>query len=341
MIVDIAALDELVRQGYLSVQRHPAADLQIYNYTAKAQYERYWTPETTACRGLIVTPRGAVVARPFPKFFNLGEYPGDLPLEPFTVYEKLDGSLGILYHVDGRPHLATRGSFTSAQAERGTRLLHDRYGGYAFDPDLTYLFEIIYPENRIVVDYQGLEELVLLAVIRTASGDELDVHAAEWPFPLVTRYDGIADLAELRARPEQNREGYVVRFAGGLRLKVKHDEYVRLHRLVTGLTAKSIWELLRAGQSVDVLLDHVPDEFYAWVQATAGDLQRRFAAIEADCRAVAEQAAQLPTRRDQAALITRTPQPKIVFAMLDGKDYRDTIWRLLRPVAAKPFREDE
>jgi RNA ligase len=74
--VDINALDELVRQGYLSAQRHPAADLLIYNYTAKAQYERYWTPETIACRGLIVTPRGAVVARPFPKFFNLGVFGG-------------------------------------------------------------------------------------------------------------------------------------------------------------------------------------------------------------------------------------------------------------------------
>jgi len=78
-----------------------------------------------------------------------------LPQEPFEVYEKLDGSLGILYWVDDEPRVATRGSFTGVQAQRGTAILRARYGHVAFRTDVTYLFEILFPENRIVVDYGG------------------------------------------------------------------------------------------------------------------------------------------------------------------------------------------
>ena len=60
------------------------------------------------------------------KFFNLEERPETalpaLPPGPFEVFEKVDGSLGILYHAGDGPALASRGSFTSDQALRGTRL---------------------------------------------------------------------------------------------------------------------------------------------------------------------------------------------------------------------------
>jgi RNA ligase len=71
----------------------------------------------------------------------------------------MDGSLGILYKVDGKPYLATRGSFVSDQAVAGTAMLHERYGDYEFEDGFTYLFEIIYPENRIVIDYKGMSDL--------------------------------------------------------------------------------------------------------------------------------------------------------------------------------------
>lgn len=50
---DRERLDALVQEGWLRSQRHPEADLWIYNYTEKTQFESYWTPETLACRGLI------------------------------------------------------------------------------------------------------------------------------------------------------------------------------------------------------------------------------------------------------------------------------------------------
>ena len=93
--------EELLRQmldeRLVMVQKHPHADLFIYNYTNKAQYDRIWNEITLMCRGLILDAGLHIVARPFKKFFNLEELPADeIPDEPFEAYEKIDGSLGIL-----------------------------------------------------------------------------------------------------------------------------------------------------------------------------------------------------------------------------------------------------
>src|SRR4028119_412849 len=120
-------LPEMLREGYVCVQRHPTAPLFIYNYTPKAQYERVWNEVTLQCRGLILDEGGKVVARPFRKFFNLEEV-DSLPAEPFEVYEKLDGSLGILYWTGEQAFIATRGSFTSEQSRKANQILHARYG---------------------------------------------------------------------------------------------------------------------------------------------------------------------------------------------------------------------
>lgn len=102
--------------------------------------------DTKACRGLIVDAENWIVQRPFEKFFSIEQ------LEPFDVYDKLDGSLGILYWVGDEPAIATRGSFISDQAKRGTEFLRARKD-LNLDRRYTYLFEIIYPENRVVVNY--------------------------------------------------------------------------------------------------------------------------------------------------------------------------------------------
>ncbi len=345
MRVNVEALQQLVKDGYLTARPHPTADLLIWNYTAKTQYEHYWTPETLMCRGLITRTDGTVVARAFQKFFNYEEITEPLPLEPFTVTEKLDGSLGILFVYEGKPQIATRGSFTSEQAIRANRILQKRYSEFHFRPDYTYLFEIVYPENRIIVNYGTQEDLILLAVIVTETGAELAIHSDAlkntWPFPIVKHYDGISDIVELRKMEQENAEGFVVRFESGLRVKMKFAEYVRLHHIITHVSARVIWDLLRTNQTLEPLLERVPDEFYAWVKRTREDLLFQFAAIETQCREAVQRVEHLPTRKEQAMLVTKEHYPGIVFAMLDKKNYADMIWRLLYPEASRPFVVDE
>jgi RNA ligase len=363
--LNIPNLEKMVAERYISRQKHPTADLYIYNYTEKAQYDKVWNNETLQCRGLILDSEYNVIARPFPKFFNLGELPvsqsrnlqkkmlaGTLD---FTVTDKMDGSLGIMYWDGERHAIATRGSFVSDQAKRATEIFHEILSGWhpnGQTTEYTFLFEIIYPENRIVVDYGGEEKLVILGIIETATGEEVpyeeileQVELGQMPFPLVERFDGINDFDEIAERP--NAEGYVVHIPSqNLRFKVKFEEYKRLHRIVTGFNAKRIWEYLSEDRSMDQLLDNVPDEFYGWITETAGKLISQYRSMEALSLQRYEEAKELPDRKAQAKYIIdqamksddRSAPSAVVFQMLDGKPYEKTIWKLIEPPFERPFK---
>jgi len=153
-IVKKQELIPYIEKGLISERKHPNADLWIYNYTPVVQYDRLWDAITKSCRGLIMDGAGNVIARPFSKFFNLQEHqPSEIPNEPFDVYEKMDGSLGIIYWIGNTPYIATRGSFESEQSIHATNVLHTRYAHLfnKLNRKYTYLVEILYPENRIVI----------------------------------------------------------------------------------------------------------------------------------------------------------------------------------------------
>jgi RNA ligase len=249
----------LIPGGYVRAQTHPVwPDLVILNYTEKCAFERAWNKITSTCRGLIYNvTTGEVLARPFPKFFNYGE-PGapEIPLDTrVEVTDKLDGSLGILYPTpDGEWAVATRGSFDSEQARHATAVWQRRYAdqcgrlGMPF-AGVTLLFEIIYPANRIVVDYSDLDDLVLLGAVDIEYGCSFSPYETEafgeWPGPRAVSF-GHPTLADaLAMKPRPGAEGVVVRrWHSEDRIKLKQDEYVTLHRLITGCTARRLWESL-------------------------------------------------------------------------------------------------
>lgn len=167
--------------GLVSVQSHPSLPLFIYNYTPSCQYSNAWSPVTTQCRGLITDEYGWVVARPFSKFMNYGQDPDvEFPPGDPIVSEKMDGSLGIIYSYDGEYAVATRGSFASDQAQWATDWLHKNYPFYTQPGGVTTLVEIIYPQNRIVVDYKGDEGLWLLGAIDNVTGADIALPKIFW-----------------------------------------------------------------------------------------------------------------------------------------------------------------
>lgn len=345
---DLKQLPSLRDDGWLRMQSHPDYPLLIWNYTEKTQYERNWTKLTRQARGLITTDDlRTVVARPFPKFHNVEEHEAedmdDLPaLADAKVVDKLDGSLGISYWWDDKVHLATRGSFTSDQALAGTQMLREdpMWSDIDFSGDYTYLFEIIYPENRIVVDYKGFRGLYLLGVLNRYGGPELDV--TKLKHLRTAQKFTHKQMDRVRQSKSSNREGFVLVWPTGLRAKIKLDEYKRLHRLVTGISSRSIWDLLRNKESFDELLHKVPDEFYEWVRETKAGLEKKYRQVEAEALAVHAKIKDLPTRKDQALAIQQEPPhiKGVVFAMLDGKPWDHIIWKHLRPKYEQPFKEE-
>ncbi len=337
--MNIELIKEMISENYIRVQKHPDHELYIYNYTAKAQYDRAWNETTISCRGVILDGDDNIVARPFPKFFNLGEMEDQIiPNEPFEVFEKMDGSLGILYWIDDTPYIASRGSFISEQAVKANDMLNGKYADAIskLDKGITYLFEIVYPSNRIVVDYKSDEELVLLAMINTETGAELDMY--EIGFPLVKRYDGLDDIHKLKELELENKEGFVIKFKSNYRLKVKFEEYTRVHRIVTQVTARSIWEYLKSGQTMDEIIERVPDEFFDWVKKTKADLENAFSEIEAISKAEFKV---LDTRRETAAYFQACKYPAIMFKILDDESYEEIIWKMLRPAHERPFSNED
>src|ERR1700677_2889998 len=120
MKYDLNAFDDMVKHGYVRRVENP--DLVLYGYTDQCTFARAWqTPYTRSARGIIFEKKtGRLVAKPFPKFFNLGEMEEvsllNLPKKPYRVFEKCDGSLGIIYYYGGKWNVATRGAFTSEKA---------------------------------------------------------------------------------------------------------------------------------------------------------------------------------------------------------------------------------
>ncbi len=333
--MNITKIKDMIAAGYIKVNQHPTEDLFIYNYSETAQFERIWNDITLQCRGLILDGQGRVVARPFPKFFNLEELVNQpIPNLPFEVYEKMDGSLGIAYAIDDAIFIATRGSFNSEQSVKANDLLNTKYARAKaqMNPTITYLFEIIYPENRIVLDYGEKEELVLLGMVDTATGAELPL--VDIGFPIVKKYDGLTDIQALKGLAFDNKEGFVIRFSNNYRIKVKFEEYVRIHRIIQQVSSVSIWENLMAKQPFTEILERVPDEFYTWVKETKARLEADYLAIENIAKSEYKE---LATRKETALYFQTCQYPKILFSMLDGKDYSETIWRYIRPKYERPF----
>jgi len=328
-------LKEMIDRRFVNVMKHPRFPLWLYNYSKRAQHKEIWNEATCACRGLIMDKELNIISRPFRKFFNHWEVdPADIPNEPFTVMDKVDGSLGISYWYKGVWRIATRGSFNSRHAQRANRILRRKYAACLkkMQPEYTYLFEIIYPENRIIVDYGDREELVLLAVIHTETGTEL-TDFEDIGFPVLKPmegFDSLDDVLELKLI-NTDSEGVVIRFAGGYRLKVKFEEYIRLHSMMLSLTGTKIWRYLSKGFDLERLYEVSGEEHRAWIKATADKIVSDYNALQ---QKVTEEFHALPSFKSQkkaAEYISDKEHAAFLFSLLNGKPIEKMLWQQVKP----------
>jgi RNA ligase len=329
--------EDYVARGLLRGDRTDDGRLVIYTYTDACTYDSAWDEVTLNSRGHVFdTHTGECVAWPFPKFFNLGEnalsQPQTFPWDqPYEVYEKMDGWLGVLYRHDGRFKVASRGSFHSKGAVWATGFIR-RFDFAALPDEVTLCFEIIHPEHQIILDYQGEQNLYVLAGFNRRTGEEYPrAVVAEWAakvglpmVPLLAPMSLEQLLHTQKAR--EGVEGFVIRVADGRRVKVKTEWYLGIARVMSNLTPISVWEALEQGKVRQDYLVKVPEELrplvekyravlegqYAQValqiEQVAGDLLKRFGD---DRKALA---LHLQERRADVG-----PFGKSVFLVMDGK----------------------
>lgn len=343
----------MVDEGYVRTQVHPEfPQLRIANYAEKTVFDRKWNDATRASRGLIFdVDNGDVLARPFPKFFNYGEVTAakiELDDEVW-VSDKMDGSLGIIYVApDNSVRIATRGSFASSQAMHATEVLNSKYKhwvrGYVGARHITPLVEIIYPENRIVCDYGSQDDLVLLGWIGIDTGFYHPANMDEWDGPRTRSFDFENFSQVLAQAPRDGAEGFVV-YSPRLNdwVKVKQEDYIELHRIVTGLSARRVYEALGSGQTVEEICAPLPDEFHDFVRDVAEYLNTKvrerflkaiqeFDYIENYLWEVRKLKQGDPEFRKEFALMAKDSfYPSLLFLLLDGREITSKIWRMFEP----------
>lgn len=349
---DPATLQEYIDNNLVNEAKHPEYPYASYKYTRTAQFKQDWDDITKNCRGLILnTETGEIVARPFSKFFNYSEQkvPAELMQGPIEVTEKLDGSLGIGYvNPSGEFEIASSGSLTSSVAEHATKLYKEKYEGkWEPNPKLTYLWEIISPESIIVVDYHGEDDLYLIGAVNKRNGRSVPIDKLkEWKWKRTQSYPAMQNLdTVINSENRPNHEGYVVHFLNSdARVKFKHEEYVRLHRVATGVNERRIWEVISTSDGSPEALDswkkNLPEEFLPYIDDIIAKQRGQFNSIQEQAKKIAMiSKKENQTDRDLWEEVSKNSPDKFIrsIAMQYAKKgyltakTKESIWKQIKP----------
>lgn len=182
-----------------------------------------------------------------PKFFNINQVDATLyhklkDKEILDITAKEDGSLVAFMELpDGKLFAKTIGSFVSDQSQKAFNFL------YAWEEKVIYvkqviragytpMFEYVSGPNRIVLKYSK-EDLRFLGLRSNTTGEWLPASMLNpnnnIPFTTPETEEIISlDTLMEKAKVEENKEGWVVRFKD-LMIKIKTVWYFRLHGLRT------------------------------------------------------------------------------------------------------------
>lgn len=326
----------------------PCQRLVLFNYTDFTTYERAWDEYTMSARGIIFEKdTGKIVARPFKKFFNIGEHETtflpNLPKTQYHIHEKLDGSLGIIYFYDGKWDIATRGSFTSDQANYARLNLLPKYAFEKSSLQWTLLTEIIYPENKIVVNYSGRSELVLLGVInkttqRSLPGEMLKEISDAICIPLAKNYSHtIEQCIELKSTLPKDDEGFVVHWPEcDTRIKIKGDEYMKIAKIMAHMTPLAFWEVMEQGGKVPLsYLEQIPEELRPMWEPIVAELEHQYSYVQAKLEIDLTKLPSLTDRKAIGLFIKDNAEslnyPRLIFPRISYGNAHDGIMKVIRP----------
>lgn len=218
-------------------------NISVFNYRL-ATYQDFVTFEAFELRGLtfVFNKDGSLYQR-YPlleKFFNLNENVSTLlqslvgkPIK--SIFSKEDGSIiSFIKLPNGKILAKSKTSFTSDQALLAQQIYEtDERINVMVNLWLTHglnpIFELVGPKNRIVVSYPT-EQLILLS-IRSKDGAYIDINHSGLPQPISHNLT-LIELVELKSTIN-DKEGWVVYFEDGQKIKIKTDWYFSLHKIFT------------------------------------------------------------------------------------------------------------
>lgn len=221
--------------------------LAIFNYSQTHKDKTH--PVIMECRGVVLEANTfRCIAKPFNRFFNLGQVPEleqKFNFNSFRALEKIDGSVCIVYHYDGRWRLNTRGSFAK-QTILGPNSNSPTWEGLFFPffknlekvpTNLTIVAEGCSVYNKIVTHFSEPKVVMLSAVNRDTceelSEGEQEALALliELPTPKEYNFSSLEELKSYADAQHFEFEGFVLKDDTSKRIKYKNSNYCNVHSL--------------------------------------------------------------------------------------------------------------
>ena len=255
-----------VKYAIKSVQSKKYPELYLFKYTIKSPMNEIICQE---CRSIIINiDTLEIVSHPYHKFFNHGdELAHEIDWNTATCYEKLDGSIMIMYFYKGEWNVSTSGM------PDGDGLINDISGktfaetfwelwnilGYRlpnYFRSFTFMFEMVTKYNKIVCDYDK-ENISLHGMRNNKTTKEYIPNKTHFNWKIVKSHklSNISDVIEfVNSRPAKKHEGIIVCDANFNRIKIKSEEYFNLHHIKSGLNCmKNIVELVRIHKAEETI----------------------------------------------------------------------------------------
>lgn len=306
--LDVKRVQEYIDQGLIKAKRytynpfsktffeHETGRYAVLNYTIKTQFGRLWDDLTLRCRGLVVNmDDGTIINDVYPKFFNHFE-PESGEISGYGwITEKFDGSMVSVCNHDSKLFVASRSTLNNYVTDLARDLIEKN--NYEFYEGYTYLFELIHSSDPHIVKYD-FDDLVLLGI---RENNEPAFHTIklfhDWKGRKVTleKIDDVQKFISevINSKPVENKilkEGYVVQLIGK-KIKVKYDQYMTVHKMVSDMSPKFIFETISLRPfgdwmtydfvdrvCVDILnmYNEFPDEHYKSLEEIVTFLHKRY-----------------------------------------------------------------
>lgn len=289
--VSVTDLNDTQLLSYLtkvlkSVTYVQKGNLLLVKYS-KAIWEVGWNNLAKNSRGKVFNINTfEIVSYPFNKFFNLNEVEETNidrireilnNAEYVSVTDKKDGSAIIVTNNKGNIIINTNGEFNNNQVNLATKMLEEKYSYfYKNIPEgYTFVFELIHPKNRIILDYGNEETLYLLAIrdlttFKLKTYEELIQFSSEYKLDITESFvfTNLDDFMDKAFNETQDiKEGWVFRVISGSEdviFKLKYAEYFKLARMKSKPSLKKVYELLLK-DTLDDVLANADDEIKNYI----------------------------------------------------------------------------
>ena len=264
---DLDKLNIRVKTQFYTGIKDRNGTLAIFNYGVGADFSN---PIVQEARGIIIwLEECKVVCWPFRKFGNWSEpYADSIDWRQAVVQEKVDGSIVKYWYnpITDKFQWSTNGVIDAKDAKLSLNpsktyldliqeaVIPFRFGNDPFDKtyglrcDRTTIFELVSPENKILIQYPTTK-LYYLGSRSVLDGKEFTdwFFAGVFPMPLTysirTFEDCIKAAEALNTDDDVTNEGFVVvdksDYPDGYhRIKIKSPQYVALHHAVSSIISK-------------------------------------------------------------------------------------------------------